>query len=73
MKAKVQVPGLWKRVASRLHVSAPTISSAHQFRLTTADAAHRILGHKSFQGHIKTGKIEGIDRRTFIEDFRKTT
>lgn len=66
--------GTWTvEEASRLHVSTPTITTAHLFRLASADAAQRRIIHKSLEGHIQTGEIKVSDRKGFIEELRKAT
>ncbi|MCJ1402196.1 hypothetical protein MMC11_005416 [Xylographa trunciseda] len=66
--------GTWTiEEGSRLHVSIPTITAAHMFRLSSADAAQRIHVHKSLEGHIKVGKINVPNKTAFIEDLRKAT
>lgn len=66
--------GTWTvEEASRLHVSTPTITAAHMFRLASADATQRRNIHRSLEGHIATGKIEVSDKKVFIEDLRKAT
>ena len=66
--------GTWTvQESSRLHVSTATITMAHLFRLTSADAAHRNAVHKSLEGHIKTAKIEVSDKKAFVEELRKAT
>lgn len=66
--------GTWTvEEASRLHVSIPTITTAHPFRLASADAAQRGIIHRSLEGHIETGEIRVSDKQAFIEDLRRAT
>lgn len=59
--------------ATGLHVSIPTTTTAHLFRLASADAAQRGIIHRSFERHIETGEIRVSDKKAFIEDLRGAT
>ena len=66
--------GTWTCQESvRLHVPTPTITTAHMFRLASADQARRLAIKKSMQGGIKPGKIQINDKKTFIQDLRDAT
>ena len=66
--------GTWTvEETSRLHVSTPTITTAHLFRLASADAAQRGIIHRSLEGHIATGEIKLTDKKAFLEDLRQAT
>lgn len=68
--------GVWTcEEAIRLHVPAPTIVSAHLFRLASADAARRLDVNNAFQDimHPGTIKLEVPHEKslpTFLQDLR---
>lgn len=71
--------GTWTcQEAVRLHVSAPTITAAHLFRLASADAARRIAVNKSFDGGFKGSliQLESPHEKalpSFLEDLKQAT
>lgn len=68
--------GTWTcEEAVRLHVSAPTILSAHLFRLASADAARREKVKSGLDGGFKPSKMQlsGQERTDFVEDLQKAT
>ena len=68
--------GTWTSGESvRLHVPAPTIISAHLFRLASADAARREKVKQGFNGGIQASKMKlSEDERThFVKDLQSAT
>jgi 6-phosphogluconate dehydrogenase len=71
--------GTWTcQEAVALHVSAPTITAAHLFRLQSADAARRIAVEKALprdpHGRPKKLKLEAhMPLEPFLEDLRQAT
>jgi 6-phosphogluconate dehydrogenase len=63
--------GVWTCLESvRLHVSSPTITAAHLFRLASADASRREKVNKSMNGGIKPSKMQlsKQDKNAFLKD-----
>jgi 6-phosphogluconate dehydrogenase len=71
--------GIWTcQEAVALHVSAPTITSAHLFRLQSADAARRIAVEKALpqdpHGKPKNLKLEAqMPLKLFLEELKMAT
>ena len=69
--------GIWTcQEGIRLHAATPTITTAHLFRIASADAAQRELAKKSLDGGIavETIKFSGQEeRKAFVEDLRSAT
>lgn len=66
--------GIWSVMeAARRHVSAPTISSAHFFRIASADRAQRLLVVDSLDeslGSVRKQQVDEAFRDAFLEDLR---
>ncbi|KAL9113813.1 MAG: hypothetical protein Q9187_007563, partial [Circinaria calcarea] len=69
--------GIWTcQEGIRLHAATATITSAHLFRIASADAAQRGLAKKSLDGGIVVGTIKFPSedgRKSFVEDLRCAT
>ncbi|MCJ1233872.1 hypothetical protein MMC14_001830, partial [Varicellaria rhodocarpa] len=72
-----QGTGIWgTQEATRLHVPAPTIMSAHIFRIASADAAQRLNIQESLTKEFPVETIPFTskkDKKTFIDDLQTAT
>ncbi len=66
--------GIWSNEeAVGEHIPAPTLSSAHFFRLASADRAQRDRAQKAFGGDFPEQKLDIKDKAEFLEDLRVAT
>ncbi|KAI4741464.1 6-phosphogluconate dehydrogenase C-terminal domain-like protein [Aureobasidium sp. EXF-12298] len=66
--------GIWSNEeAVGEHIPAPTLSSAHFFRLASADRAQRDRAQKTFGGGFPAQKLDVKDKTEFLEDLRVAT
>ena len=68
--------GIWtNEEAVRLHIPAPTLTTAHFIRIASADRAQRQHVKETFEGHFPISKISHSDseRAAFLEDLRFAT
>ncbi|KAG9858396.1 6PGD-domain-containing protein, partial [Aureobasidium melanogenum] len=66
--------GIWSNEeAVGEHIPAPTLSSAHFFRLASADRAQRDRAQKAFGGDFPAQKLDVKDKAGFVEDLRRAT
>jgi 6-phosphogluconate dehydrogenase len=66
--------GIWSNEeAVGEHIPAPTLSSAHFFRLASADRAQRDRAQKAFGGDFPAQKLDVKDKAEFLEDLRRAT
>ncbi len=74
--AETEGTGVWTcEEAVRLHVAAPTILSAHLFRLASADAARRAKVKDGLDGGFNPSKMQlsEQERTDFVKDLQKAT
>ncbi|SLM35280.1 6-phosphogluconate dehydrogenase [Lasallia pustulata] len=65
--------GIWtNEEAIRLHIPAPTLTTAHFIRIASADRAQREHVQQTFEGHFPVSKINHSEseRSAFLEDLR---
>ena len=66
--------GIWSNEESvEEHIPAPTLTTAHYFRLASADRAQRERAQKTFGGDFPPQKLDIKDKAGFIEDLRVAT
>lgn len=64
--------GVWSNMESvRLHIPAPTLSTAHFLRIASAFRGQRQKVAKEFGGEYKPQKIEVDDKKAFVELLRR--
>ena len=63
--------GTWSNEeAVRLHVVAPTLTTAHYFRLASAYEGQRQHVHSAMSGAFKPQKLDVSDKKAFVEQLR---
>jgi 6-phosphogluconate dehydrogenase len=66
--------GVWSNEeAIAQHIPAPTLTVAHYLRLASSDLAQRRKVNKVFGGDIPPQKVEGVERKDFLESLRLAT
>lgn len=64
--------GIWSNTeAVERHIPAPTLSTAHFFRLASADRAQRARAQKTIGGDFPPQKLDVKDKAAFVEDLRQ--
>jgi 6-phosphogluconate dehydrogenase len=66
--------GVWSNEeAVAQHIPAPTLTVAHYLRLASSDLAQRRKINETFGGNASPQKIDGVERKDFLESLRLAT
>ena len=64
--------GIWSNMqAVETHIPAPTMTTAHYFRLASADRRQRRRAQETFGGDFPPQKLDVKDKPAFLEDLRQ--